>query len=39
MGRRAPGMDDAFGDAFMVEMEDLFAENEILQQDRAARAC
>ena len=32
-------MDDAFGDSFMVEMENLLAQNKIFQQDLAARAC
>jgi hypothetical protein len=31
-------VDDALGDALMIEMEDLLAQNEILQQRRAARA-
>ena len=31
-------MDDALGDALVVEMDDLLAEDEVLQQDRAARA-
>jgi hypothetical protein len=31
-------VDDALGNAFVVEMEDLFPQNEILKQRRAARA-
>ena len=31
-------MDDTFGDALMVEMEDLFAQHEIFEQRRAACA-
>ncbi len=34
---RAAGMDDALGNAFMVEMGDLLAQHEILEQRRAAR--
>ena len=35
MRPRAARMHDALGDAFVVEMEDLLAENEILEQRRA----
>ncbi|WP_354004212.1 hypothetical protein [Delftia sp.] len=31
-------MNDAFGDALMVEMGDLFAENEVLKQNGPALA-
>jgi hypothetical protein len=31
-------VDNALGDPFMVEMEDLFAQHEIFQQDRSAVA-
>ncbi len=31
-------MDDALGDAFVVEVEDLFAQDEIFQQGRSTRA-
>ena len=31
-------VDDAFGNAFMVEVEDFFAQHEIFQQGRTARA-
>ena len=38
VGAIAAGMDDALGNALMVEVEDLLAEVEVLQQRRAARA-
>ena len=31
-------MDNAFRDTLMIEMEDLFAEDKVLQQHRAARS-
>ena len=37
--RRQPArMDDTLGDALMVEVENLFAQNEVFEQRRAARA-
>ena len=39
MRRRSARVDNALGDAFMVEVEDLFAQYEIFQQHRATRAC
>jgi hypothetical protein len=38
VGGRAAGMDDALGDALMVEVEDLLAKDEVLQQHRPALA-
>ena len=38
VGGRTARMDDPLGDALMVEMLDLLAEDEVLQQGRAARA-
>ncbi|MNJ25540.1 hypothetical protein D3C77_199870 [compost metagenome] len=35
---RSAGVDDALGDAFVVEMLDLLAQDEVFQQRRAARA-
>ena len=39
MGGRTPGMDDAFRNALMVEMGDLFPQDEVFQQRRSPRAC
>ncbi len=38
MGTAAAGMHDALGNAFMVEVGDLLAQDEVFQQGRAARA-
>jgi hypothetical protein len=38
MGRRSARVHDALGDALVVEVRDLLAENEILQQRRPAQA-
>ena len=38
VGPGAPGVDDALGDALVVEVHDLLAEVEVLQQGRAAGA-
>ena len=37
VGAEAAGVDDPLGDALVVEVEDLLAEVEVLQQRRAAR--
>lgn len=39
MRARPAGMDDALGNALMVEMKDFLAKDEILEQRRAASAC
>jgi hypothetical protein len=38
MGTAAARVDDAFGDALMIEMKNFLAKNEILQQGWTARA-
>ncbi len=38
MGAITAGVDDAFGNTFVVEMEDLLAQNMVFQCHRAARA-
>ncbi len=38
MGGRAPGVDDPFGDALMVEVHDLLAQMEVVEQRRPALA-
>ncbi len=38
MRRRAPGMDDSFGNPLVVEVSDLLAQVVILKQDRSAGA-
>ena len=38
MSAGAPGMDDPLGNSLVVEMRDLFPENEILEKGRAAVA-
>ena len=38
MGRRAAGVHDALGNALVVEVRDLFAEVEIFEKGRSARA-
>jgi hypothetical protein len=38
VGSRSPSMDDTFRDAFVIEMENLFAKNKIFEQRRAASA-
>ncbi len=37
MSGRAPGVDDPLGNALVVEVHDLFAQDEVLQQDRPPR--
>ena len=39
MGGRAACVDDALRDALMVEMGDLFAQDEVFQQRWSTRAC
>jgi len=39
MGACAPRVDHALGNPLVIEMGDLLAQNEILQQRRSARAC
>src|SRR6202012_4017852 len=38
MGGRAPGMDDTFGDPFVVEVHDFLAQMEIVEQRRTPLA-